>query len=95
MDGYFYLSLKEKSNYDCVFWEQGGCSVYEHRPIQCKSYPFWETFLLSIDRWEALKATCPGVGIGTLHSHEEIEEWIQLRKRSPFIRIPNRKGGGK
>jgi Fe-S-cluster containining protein len=95
VNGYLYLSLKEKPNYDCIFWEGGGCLVYEHRPIQCKSYPFWETFLLSIEQWEALKASCPGVGLGTLHSPQEIQEWIQLRRRSPYIRISNGKGGGR
>lgn len=94
INGFLYLSLKEKQNYDCIFWEQGGCSIYPHRPIQCKSYPFWETFLMSADHWESLKASCPGVGKGSLHPQEEIEEWVQLRKRSPYIRISNGKGGG-
>lgn len=93
VNGDCYLSLKEKQNYDCIFWEQRGCSVYEHRPIQCKSYPFWESFLISEDQWESLKASCPGVGIGPVHRPEEIEEWVQLRKRTPYIRIPKGKGG--
>ena len=29
------LSLKEKSNYDCIFWnKKENCSVYETRPLQ-------------------------------------------------------------
>jgi hypothetical protein len=35
------------------------------------------------------------VGIGTLHSPQEIQEWIKLRKKSPYIRISNGKGGGR
>jgi Fe-S-cluster containining protein len=95
VNGYLYLSLKEKQNYDCIFWEQGGCTVYLHRPIQCRSYPFWETFLVSEDQWESLEASCPGVGKGSLHGLEEIEEWVDLRKRTPYIRISNGKGGGR
>ncbi len=95
VNGFLYLSLKEKQNYDCIFWDQEGCTVYEHRPIQCKSYPFWESFLVSEGQWEALKFSCPGVGVGPTHSREEIENWVQLRKRTPYIRISNGKGGGK
>ena len=30
-------SLKEKANYDCVFYEDG-CTVYSARPHQCRTY---------------------------------------------------------
>jgi Fe-S-cluster containining protein len=33
------LSLVEKSNFDCIFWDQG-CTIYQARPDQCRSYPF-------------------------------------------------------
>ncbi|MCX7787782.1 MAG: YkgJ family cysteine cluster protein [Spirochaetes bacterium] len=95
VNGFLYLSLKETQDYDCVFWKHGGCSIYEHRPIQCKSYPFWESFLISEDHWESLKTSCPGVGVGSLHSPEEIEEWIRLRAQTPYIRVFHGKGGGR
>ncbi len=47
--GYKY-SLKEveleKENYACVFFdiEKRQCSVYEFRPSQCRTFPFWEYF---------------------------------------------------
>lgn len=40
-------SLKEKDNFDCIFWEKKneknscGCNIYNVRPLQCRSYPFW------------------------------------------------------
>ncbi|NOZ07253.1 MAG: YkgJ family cysteine cluster protein [FCB group bacterium] len=41
------LSLKERrlgDDYPCIFFDIGSrrCSVYEARPEQCRSYPFWE-----------------------------------------------------
>src|SRR5574344_288995 len=39
-DGTTVLSLREKKNYDCIFWDNG-CTVYGARPVQCSTYPFW------------------------------------------------------
>ena len=59
-DGYEYLSFNEKKNYDCTFWNNG-CSIYEVRPLQCKSYPFWPQALKSLDAWLALTAGCKAI----------------------------------
>ncbi|MGZ8547868.1 MAG: YkgJ family cysteine cluster protein [Sulfuricurvum sp.] len=59
----FRFSLKEKrvdSSYDCVFFNrlQNGCSIYQARPLQCRTFPFWDYFRHRIDE---LKAECPGI----------------------------------
>jgi uncharacterized protein len=74
-------SLKEKKNFDCVFWESG-CSVYEDRPVQCSSYPFWAQLLESEEAWAAESTNCPGMGKGRLHSKREIEERLFARRKS-------------
>jgi hypothetical protein len=77
----FSLSLKEKkSTYDCIFLEQGRCSVYSARPIQCRTYPFWEEVLASSDSWNQEKRFCPGIGKGNLVSLEEIQNRVHLRR---------------
>jgi uncharacterized protein len=73
------VSLKEKPNLDCIFWENGGCSVYEARPLQCRSFPFWSSCVSSRDEWELHAAQCPGIGKGALHSRTEIERWLARR----------------
>ncbi len=78
------ISLKEKPNYDCIFWD-GGCTVYPHRPLQCQSYPFWDPNLTSRQAWSTLKGRCPGVGQGKLHSLEEIESWLAARSEDPPV----------
>ena len=56
-------SLREHSNYDCVFLEPGrGCRVYEARPTQCRTYPFWGRILASRDAWREEAGQCPGIG---------------------------------
>ena len=47
--GYKY-SIKEvklsEDNYACVFFnlEKKQCSIYEARPVQCRTFPFWDYF---------------------------------------------------
>ncbi|GHV16682.1 zinc/iron-chelating domain-containing protein [Spirochaetia bacterium] len=69
------LSLKEKSNYDCIFWDSG-CSVYEKRPIQCITFPFWASNLRSAAAWDGAAQYCPGMGKGELHPAEYIESCV-------------------
>ncbi len=83
--GFRRLSLNEKSNYDCIFWKETGCIVYEGRPLQCRSYPFWTPYLYSKSSWDELESSCPGVNKGRIHSFKEIEGWLNKRVNTPFI----------
>jgi len=60
--GYKY-SLKErlyKDSYECIFYDRvsNGCRIYEARPSQCITFPFWEYFKSHVDE---LKDECPGI----------------------------------
>lgn len=79
------LSLVEKKNYDCIFWDQG-CTVYSGRPLQCRAYPFWKGPLASPQAWDFESRACPGIGRGKLHSREDIEAWLQARRDQPVLR---------
>jgi Fe-S-cluster containining protein len=78
------LSLKEKSNYDCIFWKEG-CRVYEGRPVQCRTFPFWPSILASPDAWKSAARSCPGMGKGELHNREHIESCLKARRQEPCI----------
>ncbi|MFQ5418027.1 MAG: YkgJ family cysteine cluster protein [Myxococcota bacterium] len=69
------VSLVEKSNCDCVFYDrERGCTVYEDRPRQCRTWPFWRANLYSRENWELEARTCPGMNSGTLRDAAEIAE---------------------
>ena len=85
LSGIGRVSLVEKANYDCIFWEEDGCSVYRYRPMQCRSYPFWSGNLISRHTWESLKSSCPGVGVGRLHSRREIDRWLRKAEENRFL----------
>jgi hypothetical protein len=79
------ISLKEKSNLDCILWEDGGCSQYEARPLQCRSFPFWSACVSSRSEWEHHAKSCPGIGQGPVHTRAEIDEWIARRIDAGFL----------
>ena len=83
--GFFRLSLKEKINYDCIFWEDGGCIVYRQRPLQCRSFPFWNAHMASPESWIDLSCQCPGIGQGRVHKKENIEYWLNRRLDEKLI----------
>jgi Fe-S-cluster containining protein len=85
LSGIHRISLIEKPDYDCIFWEKDGCSVYRYRPMQCRSYPFWSGNLVSSHTWDQLKSSCPGVGVGRLHSRREIDRWLRRAEKFEFI----------
>ena len=70
-------SLKELPvSFDCVFFDSDSrkCQVYEARPRQCRTWPFWSSNLKSPEAWDRTCDQCPGSGTGNLYSLGEIEE---------------------
>ena len=58
----------------CPFLAQDNrCGIYAVRPMQCRSWPFWRENLEKSVWEEEVKACCPGIGKGELHSAEEID----------------------
>jgi len=76
-------SLKERltaHGWDCVFLDRESspgkalCRLYETRPAQCRTWPFWPENLGSPEAWaEARRETpCPGMGQGAIVPIESI-----------------------
>jgi hypothetical protein len=67
------LSLVEKPNYECVFWQAGrGCTVYAARPVQCRTFPFWKEHVTTPAAWREVGEFSPGVDQGRRYSVAEI-----------------------
>ncbi len=80
LGGLSQLSLIEKANYDCIFWSEDGCRVYEARPLQCRTYPFWAPILKTEETWLAESRHCPGINRGKFHEPEKIEASLREQK---------------
>lgn len=59
VDGQY--ALLDKPNTDCIFLQDNRCSVYEDRPIQCRTFPWWIYNLRNIDDWNQAAERCEGV----------------------------------
>ena len=81
------VSLVEKKNFDCIFWSEAGCEVYNARPVQCRTYPFWIHYLEDENDWKDLEKSCPGVGKGPVISKEEIEKRIAERQDEQMLTV--------
>jgi len=70
-------SIGERPNGDCFFLTDGGCGIYEARPAQCRTWPFWPENLSSKAAWDWAGRRCPGIGRGRLYSKGEIGEILE------------------
>ena len=67
-------------SHDCVFWAEAGCQVYEDRPVQCSTYPFWASIMASEADWRDEARCCPGIGSGELRPRTHIEACLSARR---------------
>ncbi len=69
-------SLVEYPDGDCIFLDPQTrhCTVYEARPVQCRTWPFWSSNLKRKSDWKETCRVCKGSGQGQVHSLEEIEQ---------------------
>lgn len=64
--------------HDCVFLDRdvlpgkAVCSLYEDRPLQCRTFPWWPENLRSKENWRRAGRACEGIGRGDVVRVEEI-----------------------
>jgi uncharacterized protein len=69
-DGHFHLKDFRET---CRFLNGKSCSIYEARPTQCRTWPFWPENMNSRTWSSEIKTFCPGVDRGRLYTKEEIK----------------------
>ncbi len=67
------ISLREHPNGDCIYLDRNRrCMIYPIRPIQCRTWPFWEQTTRTPETWQQTCEVCPGAGTGTFVPWEEV-----------------------
>ncbi|MBL0927744.1 MAG: YkgJ family cysteine cluster protein [Phycisphaerales bacterium] len=70
--------VETEHGHDCVFLDRATipgkavCSIYEDRPKQCRTFPWWPENIASPRAWQRLGRSCEGVGRGAVVPVEEI-----------------------
>ena len=62
-DNRYALVEKKTQNgeYACIFLKDKKCQVYQNRPKQCRTYPWWQENLHTEQNWKLAAATCEGI----------------------------------
>ncbi|MEL6714964.1 MAG: YkgJ family cysteine cluster protein [Planctomycetota bacterium] len=72
-----WITLKPDLERCAFLTDAGKCSIYEVRPKQCRTWPFWESNLVSEEAWRTeVNAVCPGSrgeGPATVHPADQVE----------------------
>lgn len=78
-DGYWKLRDFTKA---CLFLRDKKCGVYEARPTQCRTWPFWPENM-SAKAWDKeVVQFCPGVGKGKVWTAAEVRAQVSAQKKS-------------
>ncbi len=70
--------VETEHGFDCVFLDRASmpgkavCSLYEDRPLQCRTFPWWPENLKSPRTWKSVAKSCEGVGRGVMVPISEI-----------------------
>ena len=95
-----------QGNYDWVFLKQlpaekqkgkvslpkRVCGIYAVRPLQCRTWPFWDGNLASKENWDASAKRCPGMNRGKQFTQEQIETLRDATEWPPEGEAPGSKG---
>ncbi|MBN1435851.1 MAG: YkgJ family cysteine cluster protein [Sedimentisphaerales bacterium] len=69
--------IEHHINHDCILLQSNdkgkGCQLYQQRPLQCRTWPFWPENLSSPEAWQHAAQKCPGINQGQYHSFARIE----------------------
>lgn len=81
------VSLAAESDGRCVFLDGSRCSVYEQRPLQCRTFPFWSSNVVDAETWNRAGQDCPGINQGRVWPLHEIEQILECSEREPLLDV--------
>jgi len=73
-EGHYHLKEFEG---DCRFLSNKRCTVYNGRPSQCRTWPFWSDNMNAKTWNKEIVSFCPGVGKGKLYTEKEINNQLE------------------
>ena len=73
-------------NNDCIFLKGKECGIYDVRPTQCRTFPFWPSNVADRQSWEMTAAECEGIRPDApLVPREKIEAELTLTREKSAV----------
>ncbi len=89
-DGFIHLSEKKSFNGKCIFLKNNRCTVYESRPSQCRTWPFWNENM-NVKIWDNdISVNCPGIGKGKKINYTKIKKFLEDEEENDKSILKNR-----
>lgn len=95
-EGRSLTERKTDHGMDCVFLDRATlpgkavCSLYEDRPLQCRTFPWWPENLRTKQAWDRTARTCEGVGRGPIVTLAQIRIQRDVQRAATPDRGPVR-----
>ena len=89
-DGFVHLTEKNSLNGKCIFLKNNRCSVYESRPSQCRTWPFWNENMNAKVWNENISINCPGIGKGKKVRSDIIKKFLKEDYKNEKTILKNR-----
>ena len=83
-DGFIHLKELKKNNGNCIFLNEKRCTVYKSRPIQCRTWPFWNENMNAKTWNNSISKNCPGIGKGKLIKKYQILKFLKQDDDNEF-----------
>lgn len=77
------IEKKSGDQYDCVFLRDKKCLVYQARPVQCRTYPWWQENVRSEKSWKLASEHCEGINNqAPLVPHSQIVQLVRTNEEN-------------
>lgn len=80
-----YALIEKKTpqgDYDCIFLKDKKCQVYQARPLQCRTFPWWKENLTSEESWNLAAEECEGINDqAPLLPYSQIVQLVQANEK--------------
>lgn len=81
-----YALVEKKAgngDFDCIFLKDKKCQVYQSRPLQCRTYPWWPENLSKEESWKRTAQECEGINDeAPLIPYSQIVQLFQSNEKS-------------
>lgn len=80
VDGRYSL-IEDPRTFDCCFLKDRKCTIYQARPQQCRTFPWWPQNLASRENWRQAGGDCEGIREGLEKvPYETIKKELEQQK---------------